>query len=78
VAQKPKDKTLDADMMKNVMAIDVTRLKSERTGKNDTSYKMPELKALAGSLNLPKTGNKKDLVERIKRVISEYNPSAFN
>jgi hypothetical protein len=70
--------TPDTEIMKNIMAIDLDKLTAEKGLKRDASYNVQELKAIAGSLNLPKSGNKKELVERIKAEILKVNPTAFN
>ena len=59
----------NTDMIENIMKIDLNKLIAERAGKNE-SYSVAELKSIAGSLNLTKTGSKKELVERIKNAIS--------
>ena len=64
------------ELIKNINAIDVTKLTAER-GKN-AGYSVNELKSLAGSLGLTKNGSKKDLVERIKTLILKYKPNAFD
>ena len=68
----------DTEMMKNITGINLAKLKSDRVGKNEEAYSVAELKSIAGSLKLTKSGNKKELVERIKNVILKFNPSAFN
>jgi hypothetical protein len=64
----------EENLLENIKKIDTTKLKPDRKGKN--SYSVVELKAIAGSLNLAKSGSKKDLVERIKAAILRVNPSA--
>ena len=78
MAKVSKATTSSADVMKNIMAIDLDKLNAERGTKRENSYTVDELKAIAGSLNITKTGNKKDLVERIKTEIMRVNPTAFN
>jgi hypothetical protein len=65
------------DVLKNIKNIDVTKLKGERVRKGEDSYSVAELRTLAGSIGISKSGGKKDLVERIKKEILKVNPSAF-
>lgn len=69
-----------SQVMENIKDIDLSRLTEERVNKKSgvTPYSIAELKTIAASLNLAKTGNKKDLVDRIKSYILKYNPSAFD
>jgi len=78
MAKVKKTETVSDEFMKKIMSIDVTKLKAERVKGKDIGYSVSELKALAGGLNLTKTGNKKDLVERIKQAILKVNPAAFD
>jgi len=66
------------DMVKKVMSIDVTKLKTGRATGKDTGYSVSDLKSIAGGLGLTKSGNKKELVERIKQAILKVNPSALD
>jgi hypothetical protein len=70
VAQTPQQQAVE-----NIMAIDPTRLNPGRAKKDDNSYTVAELRFIAGSINLPKSGNKKTLVERIKAAIRKVNPN---
>ena len=63
------------DLSENIKKIDTTKLSAERKGRG-AAYSVAELKGIAGSLNLTKSGSKKDLVERIKAAILRVNPSA--
>ena len=77
--QSKKSDEFSDDYMKNIMSIDVTKLKAGRAIKGtESGYNVNEFKALAGGLNLTKTGNKKELVERIKQAILNVNPTAFD
>ena len=69
-----------SQVMENIKDIDLSRLTDERVNKKSgvTPYSINELKTLAAALNLAKTGNKKDLVDRIKSYVLKYNPSAFD
>ena len=60
------------------MNIEPKRLSETRARKDDNSYTVRELRVIAGSLNLAKSGNKKELVRRIKAEIMKINPNAFN
>jgi len=73
VAYTPQHKVLE-----NIKNIDPKRLNSRRARGKDNSYSVPELKELAGKLNLPKSGNKADLVNRIREAILKINPNAFD
>jgi len=70
--------TPEQEKIKHIMNIDPSRLSSDRAKKDDTSYSVADLRTIAGTLNLAKSGNKKDLVERIKAEILKVNPNAFN
>jgi len=72
--------TPSAEVLANIKNIVVSKLKAERVVKKgkDSAYNVAELKAIAGSLNLTKSGNKKDLIERIKKAILKVNPNAFD
>jgi len=70
--------TPEQQVVKNITSIDPSRLKSDRAKKDDNSYSVVDLRAIAGSLNLAKAGNKKDLVDRIKAEILKRDPNAFN
>lgn len=68
----------EEDIMENIKVIDLNKLSAERSAKGKT-YSVAELKTIAGSLDLTKSGSKKDLVERIKAAILKVNPNAqFN
>jgi len=73
IAYTPKQQVVE-----NLKAIDITRLNAGRAKQGGTSYDVKELRAIAGSLDLPKSGNKKELVERIKTAYMKLNPNAFN
>ena len=73
VAYTPKQQVVE-----NIMKIDPKRLNPRRARKDDNSYAVKQLRAIAGSINLPKSGNKKELVDRIKAAILKVNPQAFN
>jgi len=70
-------KSESEDVMKNILKIEVSKLKSDHVRKGEETYSVNELKAIAGSINISKSGGKKELVERIKNVILKTNPSAF-
>ena len=72
--------TASAEVLENIKRIDIKKLKVERVVKKgkDSGYNVNELKAIAGSLNLTKSGNKKDLIQRIKNAILKVNPNAFD
>ena len=70
--------TPQQQVVENIMRIDPTRLNPRRARKDDNSYSVKQLKAIAGSINLTKSGNKKELVDRIKSAILKVNPNAFN
>lgn len=70
--------TPEQEKIKHITNIDPARLSSDRAKKDDTSYSVADLRTIAGTLNLAKSGNKKDLVERIKAEILKVNPNAFN
>ena len=70
--------TPQQQVVENITQIDATRLNAGRAKKDDNSYTVVQLRAIAGSLNLAKSGNKKDLVERIKAKMLSVNPNAFN
>ncbi len=70
--------TPQQQVVENITQIDTTRLNAGRAKKDDNSYTVVQLRAIAGSLNLAKSGNKKDLVERIKAKMLSINPNAFN
>lgn len=67
----------DKQLIEIISQINMEKLTAEKGLKRDQSYNVQELKSIAGSLNLPKSGNKKELVERIKTEILKINPSAF-
>jgi len=71
-------KTESAQVMENIKTIDINKLNVGKTRKGDGSYSVTELRSIAGSINLIKSGNKKQLVERIKATIKKVNPSAFD
>lgn len=73
-----KATTEAAQVMQNLMNIDVKKLEPGRVKKGSEAYSVAELKAIAGSLNLIKTGSKKELVDRIKAHILKVNPTAFD
>ena len=73
VAYTPKQQVVE-----NIMQIDPKRLNPRRARKDDNSYTVRQLRTIAGSINLPKSGNKKELVDRIKAAILKVNPNAFN
>ena len=62
----------------NLRAVDPSRLNPRRAKKNDNSYSVAELKGIAGSANLSKSGTKKELVARIKNKLLQLNPHAFD
>ena len=70
--------TPQQQVVENITQIDPERLNAGRAKKDDDSYNVVQLRAIAGSLNLSKSGNKKDLVERIKAKMLSINPNAFN
>ena len=70
--------TPQQQVVENIMNIDPTRLNPGRAKKDDNSYTVTQLRAMAGSLNLPKSGNKKELVDRIKAAVLKVKPNAFN
>jgi len=80
VKQVSAASTPSSEVLENIKKIDINKLKSERVVKKgaDSGYNVSELKMLAGSLNLTKSGNKKDLIERIKNAILKINPNAFD
>jgi len=71
-------KTESAQVMENIKTIDINKLNVGKTKKGNESYSVRELRSIAGSLNMIKSGNKKQLVERIKAFIKKVNPSAFD
>ena len=68
----------DNDLLKIINSIDVSKLRADRVKDKDAGYNVNDLKVLAGALNLPKSGNKKDLVDRIKALILKVKPNAFD
>jgi hypothetical protein len=70
--------TPQQQVVENIMKIDPARLNPKRARKDDNSYTVKQLRAIAGSINLPKSGNKKELVDRIKAQILKVNPNAFS
>ena len=68
----------DNDLLKIINSIDVSKLRADRVKDKDAGYNVNDLKTLAGALNLPKSGNKKDLVDRIKALILKVKPNAFD
>jgi len=70
--------TPQQQVVENIMQVDPTRLNPDRAKKGDNSYTVAQLRGIAGSLDLPKSGNKKELVERITAKILKVNPNAFN
>jgi len=75
---KTKEKDEDATMIENINSIELNKLIDGRTGKNVGGYAVADLKVIAGSLGLSKTGNKAELVSRIKTTILKYKPNAFD
>ncbi len=70
--------TPQQQVVQNIMNIDPKRLNPRRAKNNDGSYSVKQLKAIAGGLNVSKSGTKKELVDRIKAKILKINPNAFN
>ena len=68
----------DNDLLKIINSIDVSKLRADRVKDKEAGYNVNDLKTLAGALNLPKSGNKKDLVDRIKALILKVKPNAFD
>ncbi len=66
------------DLMKVINSIDISKLKIDRVKDKDAGYSVTDLKVLAGALNLTKSGNKKDIVDRIKGLILKHKPNAFD
>lgn len=69
--------TPQQQVVENIMGIDISKLNTKRATKDNSSYTTKELKAIAGSLNLPKSGTKKELVDRITATIKKIKPDAF-
>ena len=71
--------TPEQDLIRNINNINVKKLNTGRGRKgDDTSYTVVELKSIANSINLPKSGSKKDLVSRIKSAVLKVSPHAFD
>ena len=68
----------DNDLLKIINSIDVSKLRADRVKDKEAGYNVNDLKTLAGALNLPKSGNKKDLVDRIKALILKVKPNTFD
>jgi len=73
IAHTPKQQVLE-----NINKIDISKLNVKKSRKSNDSYSVVELRQIAGSLNLSKSGNKKTLVERIKAAILKVKPEAFD
>ena len=69
--------TPQQQVVENIRKIDPTRLNAKRAKKDDNSYTVAQLRTIAGELNLNKSGNKKELVNRITAAIQKVNPGAF-
>lgn len=78
IKRPAKAKTTSDQVMENIKKLDPKRLRAGKTRKGDNSYTVAQLRSIAGSLNLIKSGNKKQLVDRIKAQILKVNPSAFD
>jgi len=69
--------TPEQQVVQNIQNIDTSKLNPKRVKRGDTtSYTVTELKAIAGSINLSKSGNKKNLVDKIRAAILKINPNA--
>ena len=67
--------TPQQQVVQNILDIDPKRLNPRRAKKDDNSYDVKQLRFFSGSLNLSKSGNKKELVNRIKSAIIKVNPN---
>ena len=70
--------TPQQQVVENIKKIDPKKLNPSRARRGDNSYSVPELRAIAGSINLPKSGNKKDLVNRIIAAMKKVNTTAID
>ena len=75
---KEKDNEKEKELISIINGINVNKLVPGRVSGKSEAYNVNDLKSIAGSLGLVKTGKKNELVDRIKEKILSMKPNAFD